>query len=138
MEEMVLQEKPGFFSRIAGMLTRRDDEFDEEPEDTSTPEHRAYTLKSAARYTITVRRQIVSFEDAMAAANGLKCGEQQILNLASTEVALRQKIVDFMCGVNYAQEGTWEEVGENIYLVVPANAYVEVAPATPRMNAARN
>lgn len=138
MEELVLQEKPGFFSRIAGMLTRRDDEFIEEEEMASTPEHRAYTVKSAARYTITVRRQIVSFEDAMAAANGLKCGEQQILNLASTEVALRQKIVDFMCGVNYAQEGTWEEVGENIYLVVPANAYVEVAPATPRMNAMRN
>lgn len=74
----------------------------------------------------------------MSAANGLKCGEQQILNLASTETALRQKIVDFMCGVNYAQEGTWEEVGENIYLVVPANAYVEVAPATPRMQASKN
>lgn len=138
MEELVLQDKPGFFSRIAGMLTRRDDEFEEEGEMASTPEHRAYTLKSMARYTITVRRQIVSFEDAMAAANGLKCGEQQILNLSGTEAALRQKIVDFMCGVNFAQEGTWEEIGENIYLVVPANAYVEVAPATPRMNAARN
>ncbi len=121
------------------MLTRREeDEFEDEVETPSTPEHRAYTLKSAARYTVTVRRQIVSFEDAMAAANGLKNGEQQILNLASTEPALRQKIVDFMCGVNYAQEGTWEEIGENIFLVVPANTYIEVAPATPRMNAARN
>jgi cell division inhibitor SepF len=138
MEEMVLQEKPGLFSRLAGMLTRRDDDLFDEPEMDSTPEHRAYTLKSAARYTITVRRQIVSFEDAMASANGLKHGEQQILNLSSTEPVLRQKIVDFMCGVNFAQEGTWEEVGENIYLVVPANAYVEVAPATPRMNAIKN
>ena len=138
MEEMVLQEKPGLFSRLAGMLTRRDDDLFDEAEMDSTPEHRAYTLKSAARYTITVRRQIVSFEDAMAAANGLKHGEQQILNLSSTEPVLRQKIVDFMCGVNFAQEGTWEEVGENIYLVVPASAYVEVAPATPRMNAIKN
>lgn len=138
MEEMVLQEKPGIFSRLAGMLTRQNDEFADEFEGDATPEHRAYTAKSLARYTITVRRQIVSFEDAMAAANGLKCGEQQILNLSSTEAALRQKIVDFMCGVNYAQEGTWEEIGENIFLVVPGNAYVEVAPATPRMNAARN
>jgi cell division inhibitor SepF len=138
MEEMVLQDKPGLFSRIAGILTRREEEFDDEADIDTTPEHRAITLKSAARYTITVRRQIVSFEDAMAAANGLKSGEQQILNLASTDVALRQKIVDFMCGVNFAQEGTWEEIGENIYLVVPANAYVEVAPATPRLNAVRN
>lgn len=139
MEEMLLQDKPGIFTRLAGMLTRRDDvDAEEETYSESTPEHRAYTIKSAARYTVTVRRQIVSFEDAMAAANGLKCGEQQILNLASTEPALRQKIVDFMSGVNYAQEGTWEEIGENIYLVVPANAYVEMAPATPRMQAARN
>lgn len=139
MEEMVLQEKPGFFSRIAGMLTRHDeDEFEEEMETPTTPEHKAFTLKSAARYTVTVRRQIVSFEDAMSAANGLKCGEQQILNLASTEPMLRQKIVDFMCGVNFAQEGTWEEIGDNIYLVVPANAYVEMAPATPRMSAIKN
>lgn len=139
MEELVLQEKPGLFTRLAGMLHRREeDDYEEESNIGSSPEHRAFTLKSAARYTVTVRRQIVSFEDAMSAANGLKCGEQQILNLASTETALRQKIVDFMCGVNYAQEGTWEEIGENIYLVVPANAYVEVAPATPRMQAARN
>jgi len=139
MEEIVLQDKPGLFSRLAGMLTRREeDEFEDETEMPSTPEHKAYTLKAAARYTVTIRRQIVSFEDAMSAANGLKCGEQQILNLASTEPALRQKIVDFMCGVNYAQEGTWEEIGENIFLVVPANAYIEVAPATPRMNASRN
>jgi cell division inhibitor SepF len=137
MEELVIQEKPGIFSRLASML-RREDEFIEEPGIDATPEHRAYTVKSAARYTITVRRQIVSFEDAMAAANGLKCGEQQILNLSSTEPGLRQKIVDFMSGVNYAQEGTWEEIGESIYLVVPANAYVEVARATPRMNAVRN
>jgi len=74
----------------------------------------------------------------MAAANGLKRGEQQILHLSATDVALRQKIVDFMCGVNFSQEGTWEEVGENVYLIVPASAYVEVAPATPRMTALKN
>ena len=74
----------------------------------------------------------------MAAANGLKRGEQQILNLSGTDAVTRQKIVDFMCGVNYAQEGTWEEVGDGVYLIVPSNAYVEVAPPTPRMNAMRN
>ena len=37
-----------------------------------------------------------------------------------------------------AQEGTWEEIGENVYMIVPSYAYVEVAPATPRMVAGRN
>jgi len=135
MEELVLQDKPGLFSRIAGIFTREDyDEEDVVVDRTS----RQVALRPAHRYTVTIRRQIASFDDAMAAADGLKRGEQQILNLSGTEVALRQKIVDFMCGVNFAQEGTWEEVGEDIYLIVPSYAYVEVAPATPRMNAVRN
>lgn len=138
MEEMQLQDKPGFFGRIKGLFATTE-EIDEEMDDQESGRPAgALTLKAAYRYTVTVRRQIVSFDDAMAAANGLKRGEQQILNLAGTDPAIRQKIVDFMCGVNFAQEGTWEELGENIYMVVPASAYVEVAPATPRMNALKN
>lgn len=134
MEELALQEKPGLFTRIAGMFTR--EEYDDEAE-TERPT-RPITIRSAHRYTVTVRRQVTAFEDAMAAAEGLKRGEQQILNLSATEASLRQKIVDFMSGVNFAQEGTWEEIGQDVYLIVPANAYVEVAPATPRMGALRN
>ena len=74
-----------------------------------------------------IESRLAMFEDA-AATSGL----------AGTDPAIRQKIVDFMCGVNFAQEGTWEELGENIYMVVPASAYVEVAPATPRMAAIKN
>lgn len=132
MEETYVKEKPGFFTRWFS----RNDEFEdseEGAEPNSTP-----SVRGSYRYTVTIRRQIASFDDAMAAANGLKRGEQQILNLAGTDPVLRQKIVDFMCGVNFSQEGTWEEVGDNIYLIVPASAFVEVAPATPRMNAIRN
>ena len=139
MDEMVQDKQAGFMSRIAGIFTRTDELEDEQQE--VTPEKQAnggLQLRANYRYTVTVRRQITSFDDAMAAANGLKRGEQQILNLTATDPITRQKIVDFMCGVNYAQEGTWEEVGEAVYLIVPANAYVEVAPPSPRSNALRN
>ncbi len=136
MDEMVLQEKPGFFSRFANVFSRpvvEEDDF--EYEKAANPK---LELRAAARYTVTVRRQITNFDDAIAAAHGLKRGEQQVLNLTGTESSLRQKIVDFMCGVNFSQEGTWEEIGENIYLIVPMGAFVEVEPATPRSNAHRN
>jgi len=136
MEELELQDKPGLFTRLAGMFTRAEDDEVEETEDGKAT--RSFELRTAYKYHVTIRRQIVSFDDALAAANGFKRGEQQILNLSATEPTLRQKIVDFMCGVNFAQEGSWEEVGENIYLVVPANVFVEVAPASPRANAIRN
>lgn len=136
MEELELQDKPGFFSKITGMFTHSRE--DEGYEVSEAPRARTVQLRSAYKYNVTVRRQVVSFDDALAAANGLKNGEQQILNLAHTEPVLRQKVVDFMCGVNFALEGSWEEVGENIYLVVPATTYVEVAPPTARSNSYRN
>jgi cell division inhibitor SepF len=134
MEELVLDDKPGLLSRLTNLFTRPDDEF----EDESMPGKGGSLQIRPARYTITVRRQVTSFDDAIAAANGLKRGEQQILNLAGTDTATKQKIVDFMCGVNFAQEGTWEEVGNDIYLIVPSSGYVEVVPPSPRMNAMRN
>ena len=136
MEELELQDKPGLFTRLAGIFSREDEDAEEEG-GTATPS-RTYQMRSAYKYHVTVRRQIVSFDDALAAAQGLKSGEQQIINLSGTDPAMRQKIVDFMCGVNFAQEGTWEEIGESIYLIVPSSVYVEVAPATPRGNAIRN
>lgn len=133
MEELIEQDSLGFFSRVGNML-RKNRDIDP---DFSAPA--LQMTKSEPRmtsaYTVTVRRGIATFDDAVAAAAGLKNGEQQILNLNDTDPALRQKIVDFMAGVNYAQEGNWEEVGENVFVVTPHHAYLEVAPASARMTA---
>jgi len=138
MEEIDGQERPGLFGKLAGIFTREDEE--EETVEAREPKRmaRAADVRTVYKYHVTIRRQIASFEDALTAAQGLKRGEQQILNLTQTEPSLREKIKDFMCGVNFSQEGTWEEVGDNIYLVVPANVFVEVAPASPRQMAGRN
>jgi cell division inhibitor SepF len=133
MEETI--EKPGFFTRLAGFIGRNRE--DEQYEDFDAPAQ-PLRLTAAHRYSVTVRRQVVSFQDAVAAADGVKRGEQQILNLTMAAPDLREKIRDFMCGVNYNAEGTWEELGENVYMLAPATAFVEVAPASPRMAAHAN
>jgi cell division inhibitor SepF len=104
----------------------------------SRVESNSIRLHATHRYHVTVRSQIVSFQDAVAAADGLKRGEQQLLNLSRCPEDLREKIKDFMCGVNYNAEGSWEEVADNVYLLAPAIAHVEVAPASQRMVAGRN
>ncbi|MBS1705660.1 MAG: cell division protein SepF [Armatimonadetes bacterium] len=137
MEELDLQERSGFFTKLREKFIKDEpveDIYDERPVSAKP----VYTVHNANRYSITVRRQIFTFQDAVAAADGLKRGEQQILNLCAAEPTLREKIKDFMSGVNYAEEGTWEELGENIYLLAPPSASVEVAPASPRMTAQRN
>lgn len=138
MEELELQEKPGLFSRLSNLFARGE-EVDEMDSDIPSPSAgAAYQLKSAYRYHVTVRQHISNFEEAYAAANGLKRGEQQIVNLANTEPVLRQKIVDFMSGVAFAQDANWEQIGDNIYLVAPASAFVEVASVTPKSGLFRN
>lgn len=131
MDELrIAPEKPGFFERLLG---RREVEFEEtEKVEQNTPPRRA------AVYTCTVRRHVIAFEDALAAADGLKRGEMQVLNLTSADPTLREKIKDFLSGVNYAQEGTWEEVGEHIYLLAPPGTHVECSPPSIGGNVRQN
>ncbi|HRK20561.1 MAG TPA: cell division protein SepF [Fimbriimonadaceae bacterium] len=135
MEELELQEKPGLFSRLTGLFGRAESEEDEEG---VIDNPNAITLRSAYRYHVTVRRQVTTFDEAYAAANGLKRGEQQILNLSLTEPSLRQKIVDFMSGVSFAQDANWEEIGEHVFLIAPGSAYVEVSAEMPKNSFLRN
>jgi|SRR5581483_2528676 FtsZ-interacting cell division protein YlmF len=135
MEELREVERRGIFSRLFGPRRIEEyDEFGEEgPDFLKTRSH-----SPAKSYHITVRRQVVSFADAITTADGLKKGEQQILNLCGCDAQVREKIKDFLAGVNYAQEGTWEELGEHVYLLAPSTAFVETAPPTPRMAAQQN
>ena len=140
MEELEIQdEKSGLFTRIKGMFTREDEYIEDEVVDAPVAARNGSARPTARpHYSITVRRMVQSFQDAVAAADGLKRGDQQVLNLTACDASLREKIKDFMCGVNYSQEGTWEELGDNVYLLAPPNAMVDVAPATPRVTAAKN
>ncbi len=136
MEELQEQTRSGFFSRLLGRF--RDEDFESEEAEEATGKVPNLRLTPTPKYHITVRRQVVTFADAVSAADGFKRGEQQILNLCSCEAVAREKIKDFLLGVNYAQEGTWEELGEHVYLLAPSTAFVETAPPTPRMTAKQN
>ncbi|HXH60590.1 MAG TPA: cell division protein SepF [Fimbriimonadaceae bacterium] len=120
--------KPGFFERVVGFFHRHEDEEFDDHTHTIPTSHVRIGVDHTHHFT--VRRQVVSFQDAVAAADGLKRNESQIINLTLASPDLREKIKDFMCGVNYTAEGSWEELGEHVYLLAPANAYVEVAPCS--------
>jgi cell division inhibitor SepF len=121
--------KPGFFERIFGMVHRHEVEDHEDDRDVVPTSH--LRVGADHNHHFTVRRSVVSFQDAIAAADGLKRGETQIINLASATTELREKIKDFMCGVNYTAEGSWEEIGDHVYMLAPSAVYVEVAPCSP-------
>jgi cell division inhibitor SepF len=121
--------KPGFFERILGFVHR--DEVEDLEEDRDRIPTSNLKVGHDHSHHVTVRTQVVSFQDAVASADGLKRGETQVVNLSMAVPEMREKIKDFLCGVNYNAEGTFEELGDNVYLLTPSTIYVEVAPSSP-------
>ena len=82
---------------------------------------------------ITVRRAIQTFDDARRAADGLKDGQQQIVNLEQTSGDMTERIIDFLNGATYALDGSVEKIGEMVYLFTPSSVVIDIEdkPATP-------
>ncbi len=82
---------------------------------------------------ITVRRAIQTFDDARRAADGLKDGQQQIVNLEQTSGDMTERIIDFLNGATYALDGSVEKIGEMVYLFTPSSVVIDIEdkPSTP-------
>jgi cell division inhibitor SepF len=94
-------------------------------------------LQTARGGRVAVRLNAQVFEDAKLAADGLKGGEFQIVNLERATPQMAERIIDFLNGVCYALDGTVERVGEKVYMFVPANVAVEVDTGATAANAGR-
>ena len=83
-------------------------------------------LEHSRRTHVTVRRAVQSFDDARRAADGLKGGQQQIINLETTDPDMAERIIDFLNGSTYALDGSVEKIGEQVYLFTPHNICIDV------------
>lgn len=75
---------------------------------------------------VSVWLTIQHFDNAQQAADGLKMGHQQIINLEKATPEVSGRVVDFLSGVTYALDGYVEKVGDKVYLFTPANYCIEV------------
>lgn len=86
----------------------------------------AVRLHSSRPTYVSVWLTIQSFETAQQAADGLKNGHQQIINLEKATPEVSARVIDFLSGVIYALDGYIERVGEKVYLFTPSNCIIEV------------
>jgi cell division inhibitor SepF len=126
--------KKNWFSRLKDGLLGAEEPEDEEyqsgstPATTDTPRKAApqLRLQTARSGRVAIRLNAQVFEDAKLAADGLKAGEHQIVNLERATPQMAERIIDFLNGICYALDGTVERVGDKVYMFVPANVAVEV------------
>jgi cell division inhibitor SepF len=83
-------------------------------------------LEQSRRTHVVIRRAVQTFDDARRAADGLKSGQQQIVNLEQTSPQMSERIVDFLNGATYALDGSVEKIGEQVYLFTPSSVVVDV------------
>ncbi|MCE5200046.1 MAG: cell division protein SepF [Armatimonadota bacterium] len=80
---------------------------------------------------VSVWLSVQSFENAQQAADGLKEGHQQIVNLEKAAPEVCARVIDFLSGVIYALDGYIEKVGDKVYLFTPSNYIIEVENGGP-------
>lgn len=76
-------------------------------------------LTSAEPQPISVRQSLQTFEDARRAAEGLKEGTPQVINLISTRSDIAGRFIDFLTGAAEALDGSVTRIGESVYLFSP-------------------
>ena len=122
-------EQKGIWTRLKESIgfSQIDEEYEEEREVREPGRRRLLPLKihSASVNHVAVR-QTQSIEDARLAADGLKDGRQQIINLEQTGQEMSERIIDFLNGVTYALNGFVEKVGDRVYLFAPSNVVIDV------------
>ena len=83
-------------------------------------------VRSARINHVSVWLTVQSFDNAKQAADGLKEGHQQIVNLEKATPEVCTRVIDFLSGVTYALDGSIEKVGEKVYLFTPSNYVIDV------------
>ncbi len=121
-------EPRGFWARMRERIIGAEEavEGDEQEPLASVRSRAPIRLETARGIHVAVRMNATVFNDARQAADGLKNGHQQIVNLERAASPLSERIVDFLSGVTYALDGAVEKIGERVYLFAPANVEVEV------------
>jgi len=127
MEEQY-EDRPSVWARLRSLVgwNREEEDAESLPNRATDTRYRRFHA-----YHVCIRKEIHSIEDARIAADGLKEGVQQILNLASTPQGVRERVIDFLNGVVYAIEGSVERVSEHVFVYAPPQAILD-APNTTR------
>ncbi len=129
------------FDEPRGLWDRLKDRFgmtaeeDEEEVQESRPQRRKgvpLRMPSARVQRVSVWHAAESFDTARQAADGLKQGHPQVVNLENTSPELSERIIDFLNGVIYALDGYVEKVGHRVYFFTPSNMVIDVEDVTPR------
>ncbi len=131
----------GIKDKLSGFFRAQEDEYDEFDggydefdDDTAPTSYAKETSASADRQKVVSMRnqsqlQVVlvkpeRFEDAPSIADHLNNKHTVVLNLEKTPKDVQRRLIDFLSGVAYANNGQVKRVAANTFMITPYNVDV--------------
>ena len=128
------------FDKIKGFLGVNDDEYDDYPDEDMFPSRASAPVEDdypqpevtggkrnkVVNINATTQLQVVlvkpdRYENASEIADHLRDKRTVVLNLEKTQKDVSRRLLDFLSGVAYAQEGKIKKVALQTYIVTPYN-----------------
>ena len=129
----------GIKDKLSGFFRAQEDEYDDfegaydDYEDETSPASYAKDTSSDKQKVVSMRNhaqlQVVlvkpeRFEDAPSIADHLNNKHTVVLNLEKTPKDVQRRLIDFLSGVAYANNGLVKRVAVNTFMITPYNVDV--------------
>ena len=100
--------------------SRSDSTYNSAPPDEERRGNKVVNIRAATQLQVVLVKP-ERFEDASSIADHLREKRTVVLNLESTNKEIARRLLDFLAGVSYAQEGKIKRVAVSTYIITPYN-----------------
>ena len=105
----------------AGNVEQEEEEQMPSPSLSSDRKHNKVVNIHATTQLAVVLVKPERYEDAASIADHLNAKKTVVLNLQQTSKDVSRRLIDFLCGVAYANNGQMKRVANNTYIITPYN-----------------
>ena len=121
-EDQYIDDGPQMVNNNNGLGIGADDE-DEDPAEGTPKKNKVVNIHATTQLKVVLVKP-ERFEDASTIADHLNNKRTVVLNLESTNKEVSRRLVDFLSGVAYANNGNIRKVANSTFIIVPTDVDV--------------
>ena len=119
-EDQYIDDGPQMVNNNNGVGLGADDEAEEHTEATNKKNGKVVNINATTQLKVVLVKP-ERFEDASTIADHLNNKRTVVLNLESTNKEVSRRLVDFLSGVAYANNGQIKRVANSTFIITPYN-----------------
>ena len=118
-EDQYIDDGPQMVNNNSGIGTGAEEDTDE-PADNASKKNKVVNIHATTQLKVVLVKP-ERFEDASTIADHLNNKRTVVLNLESTNKEVSRRLVDFLSGVAYANNGQIKRVANSTFIITPYN-----------------